>query len=396
MRHFQQLPDAEVDRLFLRPPTELSQRSDRDTLAVALGATLYMPATRPLVSADLRKQAALGVTSSVVCLEDAISDDDLPAAEDNVVRQLGEAGRAAAGTDPGRTGLPLTFVRVRTPDQIVDLTARLGEHAGLLTGFVLPKFTDESGTAFLDALHEARSSSGLGLLAMPVLESPEVIYRESRQEALAGVSRLLAKHRELVLAVRLGATDLASAYGLRRSRDLTVYDVPLIAEVITDVVNVLGRADGSGFVVTGPVWEHYADHDRLFKSQLRQTPFEHQDAVRLRTQMVRRDLDGLIREVVLDKANGLTGKTVIHPTHVVAVHALSAVTHEEWSDACDILGQDMVGGGVRASAYRNKMNEAKPHRAWAERTKRRAEVFGVLAEDIGFVDLLVAAVAANE
>ncbi|MEU0382507.1 HpcH/HpaI aldolase/citrate lyase family protein, partial [Streptomyces cyaneofuscatus] len=31
------------------------------------------------------------------------------------------------------------------------------------------------------------------------------------------------------------------------------------------------------------------------------------------------------------------------------------------------------GGGVLRSAYTNKMNEVKPHRAWAERTLRRAE-----------------------
>ena len=34
------------------------------------------------------------------------------------------------------------------------------------------------------------------------------------------------------------------------------------------------------------------------------------------------------------------------------------------------------------------MNEVKPHRAWAERTMLRAEVFGVAREDIGFVELL--------
>lgn len=46
------------------------------------------------------------------------------------------------------------------------------------------------------------------------------------------------------------------------------------------------------------------------------------------------------------------------------------------------------------SAYTNKMNEVKPHRAWAERTLQRAEVFGVAREEVGFVDLLAAGVAA--
>lgn len=385
MRHFHQLHEPEVSRLFSVAPQEFERRAPVDTLAVALGATLYMPATRPRLAADLIRQYAAGVISSVVCLEDAVPDEDLAAAQANAVRQLRDLHADQRGGS-----LPLMFVRVRRAEQIPEMVGDLGDAAELLSGFVLPKFTDETGPAFLDALEDARLETGLDLLAMPVLESPEVIYRESRMEVLHGVARLLAKYRELVLAVRLGATDLSAAYGLRRGRDLTVYDVPLVAEVITDTVNVLGRADGTGFVVTGPVWEHFADQDRLFKSQLRQTPFEDQDATRLRMQMVRRDLDGLIRETVLDKANGLTGKTVIHPTHVLAVHALCVVTHEEYADACDILGRDMSGGGVRASSYGNKMNEAKPHRAWAERIIRRAEVFGVAAEEVGFVELLVA------
>lgn len=389
MRHFTQLRDSDIADLFLSPPQDFDRRDDPETLATALGATLYMPATRPRLAEDLVKQARNGVMSSVLCLEDAIADEDVPAATDNIVRQLtslGEGGDVKEAT-------PLTFVRVREPQHILDVTAGLGEHASLLSGFVLPKFSEDNGAELLDALADARASSELPLLAMPVIESPEAIYRESRVDMLMSVSRLLAKHREKVLAVRLGATDLSAAYGLRRSRDLTVYDVPLVAEVIMDVVNVLGRADGTGFVVTGPVWEYFADQDRLFKPQLRETPFSEQGERGLRHTLVSNDLDGLIREIVLDKSNGLTGKTVIHPTHVLVVHALSVVTHEEWSDACDILGGDMSGGGVRSSRYRNKMNEAKPHRAWAERIHRRARLFGVLKEEVGFVDLLVAGVS---
>ncbi len=115
-----------------------------------------------------------------------------------------------------------------------------------------------------------------------------------------------------------------------------IYDVRVVADVISDVVNVLGRADGTGYVVTGPVWEYFGNHERLFKPQLREAPFEANDADDLRAALLRRDLDGLIREVVLDKANGLTGKTVIHPSHVAVVHALSVVTHEELADARDI------------------------------------------------------------
>ncbi|WP_033824155.1 HpcH/HpaI aldolase/citrate lyase family protein [Kitasatospora sp. MBT63] len=386
MRHFGHLAEDVRGRLFLRQPAVFDRTADAAVLATALGATLYSPATRPTLAADIRKQAGRGVVSMVLCLEDAIADHEVPAAEGNLVAQLAELAE-----DPGQE-LPLLFVRVRAAAQITDLTARLGAAAALLTGFVVPKFTEESGTAFLEALTEAEAACGRRLFAMPVLESPELAHLESRRDTLFGVARLLEKYRERILAVRLGVTDLCSAYGLRRSPDLTAYDVALVAGVIGDVVNVLGRADGSGFTVTGPVWEYFPVQERIFKPQLRRTPFAeaHPPAEGLRQQIIEHDLDGLIREIELDRANGLLGKTCIHPSHVPAVHALSVVTHEEYSDAQDILQQSLGGGGVLRSAYTNKMNEAKPHRAWAERVLLRAEVFGVAREEVSFAELLSA------
>lgn len=388
MRHFGHLAESEAQRLFAHLPEHFRRDAGIPTLGAALGASLYMPATRPEIAKDLRRQGAAGLMSAVVCLEDSIADQDVPSAEINLVEQL----RTLTPTESDGDDIPLTFVRVRHHEQIIALVEALGDNAAMLSGFVLPKFTHASGPAYLDALAEARAISGVPLLAMPVIESPEVIHRESRHETLFATQRLLHDHRELILAVRLGATDLSSAYALRRDRDLTIYDVRLVSEVITDVVNVLGRADGTGHVVTGPVWEYFPSPSRMFKPLLRQTPFDDHQARALRQELIMRDLDGLIREIVLDRANGLTGKSVIHPTHVAAVHALSVVTKEEYADVCDILAEDVVGGGVQASSYSNKMNEIKPHRAWAERTMARSRAFGVAAEDVTFVDLLLAAV----
>ena len=53
----------------------------------------------------------------------------------------------------------------------------------------------------------------------------------------------------------------------------------------------LGHAVPTGFVVTGPVWEYFADHERLFRPMLRATPFAEHDAVRFRQQLVSRDID---------------------------------------------------------------------------------------------------------
>src|SRR4051794_18579663 len=385
MRHFAFLDETRRSALFHRRPETVEPDSDRLRIATALGATLYAPGTRGDLVAVALRQAALGGTSMGFCLEDAIADDEVAAAEGNVIASLRTLSSVAADQRP------LVFVRVRDEAQLNRIVATVQGRSEALTGFVLPKFGEQEGPSQLEAVEAASERLGRRIWAMPVLESPEIIYRETRVETLLAVRRLFDKHRENVLAVRIGATDLCGLFGLRRDRDLTIYDLSVVRECIADIVNVCGR-DGN-HVITGPVWEYFSSPERLWVSPLRVTPFEQAHETPLRTELVSADLDRLIREVVLDKANGLLGKTVIHPDHVAAVHALLVVTHEEYVDACTVLAGD--AGGVRRSSYGNKMNELRPHRAWAEGVLRRADAFGVLREGCTFVDVLAALHAAG-
>lgn len=385
VRHFAHLPAESRSALFHREPQPFDRDSDPTRLATALGATLYAPATRPELTADIRKRAARGVCSMVICLEDAIPNASVPAAETNTIEQL-RAYRDSTDEPP------LLFVRVRHPQQIADLSERLGDAADVLTGFVLPKFTGEIGEHFLETLTKASANVGHRLLGMPVLESPDIIHRETRVSSLTRIRQLLDGSRDQVLAVRIGATDLCSAYGLRRPRGMPIYEIRLVADAIADIVNLLGRADGSGFPVSGPVWEYFDPNNPVVDNRLASDAFDEPRRGRVYREIIDRDLEGLIQEIELDKANGLTGKTVIHPSHVPAVHSLSVVTHEEYVDATDVLAA--ADGGVLSSEYSNKMNEANPHRAWAERTLLRAEVFGVAKPEISWVDVLGASIAA--
>ncbi|WP_396909601.1 HpcH/HpaI aldolase/citrate lyase family protein [Mycolicibacterium sp.] len=380
VQHFHHLSADERERLFLRAPEELNATAERDVLATALGATLYMPADRPDLAATVTRRASEGICSMVLDLEDAVDQYRAAAALDNTVATL---DTLASAPDLLRA---MVFVRVRSQDCIEQITTRLGAGAAVLRGFVIPKFESTTGERHLTQTAAAAQTLGRRLYCMPVLESPQVIYRETRQAELQKIADILSRHRNTVLAVRVGATDLCGMFGIRRDRDHTIYDVHVVASAIADIVNQLARTDGTGFVVTAPVWEYFADHERLFRTLLRTTPFQEHDAVRFRDKLVSRDLDGLLREISLDRANGLVGKTVIHPSHAPAVHALSVVTHEEYRDATDVIAAE--SGGVRRSEYRNKMNEARPHRIWAEQVLRRAQVFGVANQGITFVDFL--------
>lgn len=380
IRHFHHLRDDERSRLFHRAPETLTEKSEQNLLGLALGATLYMPADRADLAETVARRAASGVCSMVLDLEDAVGDNSADPALTNAVLALDDLAVSGLGR---RTML---FVRVRSLDGMRRVVDGLTSGSDALTGFVFPKFTAEVAEGYLRAVADAAEQLGRRLYCMPVLETAQVLLRASRDAELTALSTTLATHRENVLAVRVGATDMCGTFGIRRDRDLTIYDVGVVAGAIADIVNYLGLRDGTGHLITAPVWEYFADHERMFRPLLRTTPFVEQDAVLFRQHLVSRDLDGLLRELSLDRANGMFGKTVIHPSHVAAVHALAVVTHEEYRDATDVL--DAEACGVRASEYRNKMNEPRPHRTWAEQVIRRARVFGVANPGVTFVDLL--------
>lgn len=405
MQHFKALNQTERDRLFLIAPETLDVRTDSSLLAVALGATLYSPANRSDLAKSVLKQTERGCVSIVLCLEDSIPDNDVETAESNLLAALEELGSLP---DPDRS-LPLLFVRCRTPEQLLDVGRRAGGSLDVVTGFVLPKFENETGRgrAFLEALQRLNHETGrtitrsveagtapdrtrrevAPLRAMPIIEDKVMTHVETRHTALANALALVNSFRDLVLCVRIGATDMSSTFGLRRSRDLTIYHVNVVASVIGDVVNIFGRTDDR-WVITGPVWEHFTNKERVLRPLLRATPFSTVNESELRQRLLMDNLDGLIREIELDQANGLLGKTVIHPSHVPVVHSMSVVSHEEYLDALDIVAG--LSGGVQASSYGNKMNELKPHRSWAERTLLRARAFGVANAGISFAELLEA------
>lgn len=385
MQHFSFLSPAIQDELFFKAPEDIQPTAEKDLLALSLGASIYCPATRENLFDDILKLKNKGAGSVIICLEDSVPDDRLEEAENNLVSVLERL--AARGVDD----LPLLFIRPRTPEHFAEIGYRIGANMKVLTGFSFPKFTLGNARTFLSFTRMFSNMIGRHLCAMPILESPSIIIKETRMDELNGIFEACQAYKETVLAIRIGATDMASPYGLRRSRDLTIYDVHLIASAIADIVNVFGQVD-KGFVITGPVWEHFTNRERLFKPRLRETPFGEPGEAELRHELIVEDLDGLIREVELDRANGINGKTVIHPTHISLVNSMLVVSKEEFSDANEILG---VKGGAAASSYRNKMNEAKPHAAWARKTLLRAQAFGVANDDKNFVDFLEASMYLN-
>src|SRR6476469_3092957 len=116
MRHFEHIDAARRKHLFYRHPRPFDRHDDPSVLGVALGATLYSPATRPALADDVERAGLRGVVSMVLCLEDAIADGDVAAGEANLVAQLRTLhARTTGGVPEEARNVPLLFVRVRDP-----------------------------------------------------------------------------------------------------------------------------------------------------------------------------------------------------------------------------------------------------------------------------------------
>ena len=376
MRHHQYNPGFP----FVVPPEDFDKHTDRELLQYCLGAAMYMPGYKDFLP-KIIGTAMPGLTTIVLCFEDACPEERVPEAMANVHHLLASVTQATESgeMDPGK--VPLIFARVRNLAQFKAFAAELTpEEARSLCGINFPKFNAENGHEYYAYLQDLNERLGEVVYGMPIIEDPEVAYKETRMAELTEIKKILDKYHDLVLQVRVGGTDFSSVFGVRRGVDYSLYDIMVVRECLSDIINVCGR--NNDYVISGPVWEYFRAPKEMMFEDLPKHGLE--DYLMRRKPLVNNEIDGLLREVILDKANGFVGRTVIHPTHVKFVNALMAVTKEEYDDARQILG---TGGGVVKGAGGNKMNEIRPHTNWAKKTYNRARAFGVIENEGAYVKL---------
>lgn len=377
MIHHQYNPDFE----FVKSPESFNKYTDPKWLKYCLGATLYMPANKNITK-TISDKKFVGLTSMVMCFEDAINEKDLLESEENVVNFLNSMINSVESKEVEADDLPLIFFRVRSIKQFKDFTAKLEKkHCQMITGFVFPKFSTKNGYLYLSHLKELNDETGEILYGMPILESGEIAYKETRSYELTGIKNLLKPYNSLILNIRVGATDFSSKFGVRRGINYSIYDIVTIRDCLSDILNFLNREE-EDYVISAPVWEYFlADKSMKFKDILES---DIHTSLLKRNTIVNDAIDGLLREVVLDKANGFVGKTIIHPTHLPYVNAMQAVMREEYEDALQILD---TSGGVIKSSNNNKMNEINPHRNWANKIFARAKAYGVIENESCYAKL---------
>ncbi|OSN10243.1 ATP synthase [Lonsdalea iberica] len=295
-----------------------------------LGATLYMPATRSDIAKSVLNNEIEGLRSIVICLEDAVCETDVHAAMDNL-KQVLNLLRSAKAEGQGAEW-PLVFIRPRHATMGQYLTTSLD--LSPIDGLVLPKFTLASLPQWWEMMKDTH------LCMMPTLETEDV-FDVMQMRALATT---LAEHscRDRIIALRIGGNDLMNVISLRRPRNLTLYDGPM-GYVIKMLVAVFGSRD---FALTSPVCEHIDDHEIME------------------------------RELALDMAHGLVGKTAIHPNQIAKIEQALKVSHADHADALRILNSSQA-----VFKSQGAMCEPATHRRWAARILEQAQVYGIVQEN---------------
>lgn len=372
---------------FFKEPVEFNKYTNRDLLQYCLGALLYMPATQTNILDKIIHKSIPGMTSMTMCFEDAIPEDKVPEAEDNVIHILDELYECLENGTLTQNDLPLFFLRVRSPQHFISFSEKLKpKHIKILTGFIFPKFCCANGHIYLEHLNFLNDKFHDIIYGMPILESEEIIYKETRLNELIGIKNMLRPYKKYILNVRVGAADFSSHFGVRRGVDYTIYDILTVSDCLKDILNFFNRED-EDYIISAPVWEYFSNDN--YNRIANQEPFNIHNFVMRRKHMINEAIDGLLREVALDKANGFVGKTIIHPMHIKYVNAMQAVTKDEYEDALQILKGPKTGV-AKGDGKNGKMNEMSPHRYWAKTINYKAQAYGVIEDDTTYVKLFLA------
>lgn len=326
---------------FYKEPMIFNKYTNKDLLKYAIGSNLYMNALM-----DIYNKIKLGKIKDIgtitICFEDSIKESDVEKGETNVLKVLDMLYKDLVLGEINEELIPLIFIRVRSTSQFISFTSKLTkEKLELITGFIFPKFNRKNGPIYLEQLATISNDFENMIYGMPILESEEILYKEKRIQETLYLKDLLDKYKELILNIRVGGTDFSSKFGLRRNVDSSIYDIGVINDCLSDIVNIFGRCK-ENYVISAPVWEYFSYDIRS------------------------KEVNGLIREIKLDKENGFCGKTIIHPTQGIYVNAMYAVEYEDYIDAINILNYTEVGGVFKGYSN-NKMNEVSPHYNWAKK-----------------------------
>jgi len=284
-----------------------------------LGATLYTPCTHGKLSLLMQNSSPM-IRSTVLCLEDAVHEDELPLALNNLKTSL---------QDFNRKDKVKRFIRPRNPLVLAEILRY--KNIDKIDGFVLPKFDLHNINLYEKVIKDYEHDH---FSYMPIIETAQAF----EPKAMVQLCQSLKKWGDKVICLRIGGNDLMNLLGIKRMKGMTTYDTPLRS--VIDQLVITFRPQG--FELSAPVFD------------------------------LIEDLETLKEEVMMDLAYGFYAKTAIHPSQIEVIeNAFSSFSENHIGQAKSVLNKN-------ASAvfkFNGQMMEKKCHDRWATRTIKLAECY---------------------
>jgi citrate lyase beta subunit len=284
-----------------------------------LGASLYIPGTKPKFSNFLEKNKH--IRSVIIDTEDSIHAIDIPFAEKNIEEELNKLSLL-------KYKKPFIFIRVK---DAAHLKRVKGMNIGqLVDGYVLPKYNFITAPKYNKYISQED-------IVMPILENE--LFEPHKLDLCF---EYIAEIKDMVLCARIGITDIFNLFSLRRPKESTIYSHPLGARIITDL---LIKTNLLKLQMSGPVFESYAAKSKSI----------------------------LIKEVRAEVSLGIYTKSTIHPDQIVHIEEQYRVSKQDFDSA-----QLLISKSSSVFGHKLVMQEIATHMRWAENIIKRADIYGTI------------------
>ena len=189
------LSDSELNKIFYKKPEAFDNTTKKNQLRYALGATLYLPATKYIAPYLLEKRYS-HLTSFVMCFENLIEERNINIAEKTLLNTLRTLKMAENENRINKDELPLFFIHVRDPlqfERLYEILIKEKDIISYISGFFLPKFNSNNSDAYLSTVKKIRLISEY-IYALPIIESKEIISLASRISELITLEKTKINH----------------------------------------------------------------------------------------------------------------------------------------------------------------------------------------------------------
>ena len=377
MRHYMHLSDSELNKIFYKKPEAFDNTTKKNQLRYALGATLYLPATKYIAPYLLEKRYS-HLTSFVMCFENLIEERNINIAEKTLLNTLRTLKMAENENRINKDELPLFFIHVRDPlqfERLYEILIKDKDIISYISGFFLPKFNSNNADAYLSTVKKIRLISEY-IYALPIIESKEIISLASRISELITLEKTIFEHRDMILGIRIGGSYINSVLGVNSLEAMSIYDVGITASIIYDIINSFINLSYEDIAIYSSSWDKkITSFQTVSKSS---NAFDQNKVIYNHAFTHDPSLDGFIREILLDKLNGCVGKTVVYPNQISIVNALYSVERKDYELALSINSSNEP-----SLNYGEQIN----NKIWSNKILSLSKIYGVLNENYSAVDL---------